>query len=96
MALLGSDLSSGRDFAESDTMTVSLFLRFTNWSRFSSNHCMYVLYSIFRFHLAVDKPAKLNQMSFINKLSTIPERQLRWLIGTWAFSFSGCYCLSPD
>ena len=31
--------------------------------------------------------AKLNQMSFINKLSTISERQLRWLIGTWAFSF---------
>ena len=30
---------------------------------------------------------KLNQMTFINKLSTLPERQLKWLIGTWAFVF---------
>ncbi len=30
---------------------------------------------------------KLNQMSVINQLSTIPERQRRWLIGFWAFSF---------
>ena len=35
----------------------------------------------------IARDSALNQMGLFNTLSTIPTRQLNWLIGTWAFTF---------